>query len=312
MSKRDSHHVVQSMSSHRPASISRRDFCVAASAGLVVAKSTLASRGDRPGPPQIGAFVKFIQELPYDALSEQLAEIGFTGIEATVRRGGLVEPDRVEDDLPRLVEALKKVGLKIHVMASDVNRADDPQSARVLRTAAKLGVPRYRMKYYRYDLEKPIRPQLVELAATLQDLVQLNKQLGIQAVYQNHAGREIVGSTVWDIEQLVRKHPLEHIGIAFDIRHATVEAGQSWLTLFRVAEPHLGIIYVKDFRWTDERPENVALGQGRIDPKFFQIVKDSSFRGPFSLHIEYLGKAGLQKNLQALRDDLKTLKSWLA
>jgi len=69
---------------------------------------------------------------------------------------------------------------------------------------------------------------------------------------------------------------------------------------------------VKDFRWAGDQPKNVTLGQGRIDPKFFQIVKKSSFRGPFSLHIEYLGKAGLQKNLQALSDDLKTLKSWLA
>jgi sugar phosphate isomerase/epimerase len=294
----------------------RRQF-VAGSAGLIAGafaapRVAQADEDAAKESPEIGAFIKFIQQMPYEAMAEQLAEMGFTGVEATVRRGGLIESDKVEDELPRFVDALNRFGLKIHVMASDVNRADDPLSQRVLKTASKLGIKRYRMSYFRYDLTKPIRPQLTEFAPILKDLVQLNAELSLQAVYQNHAGKQFVGGTIWDIEQLVREHSLDQVGIAFDIRHATAEAGVSWPTLFHVAEPHIGAIYVKDFRWGKTKPENVPLGEGRVDPKFFDLVERAKFRGPFSLHVEYLGDKGLGPNLKALRDDLATLKKWLA
>ena len=68
---------------------------------------------------------------------------------------------------------------------------------------------------------------------------------------------------------------------------------------------------IKNLNNTDVKPENVPLGKGRIDPKFFDLVKQSNFSGPFSLHVEYLGDEGLEPNLQALQDDLVTLKQWL-
>ncbi len=48
------------------------------------------------------------------------------GIEATVRSGGHVLPKNVEDDLPRLHEALQKRGLEITIMATDINAAINP------------------------------------------------------------------------------------------------------------------------------------------------------------------------------------------
>lgn len=292
----------------------RRRFLTQCTAAAVAATagSRCLSAVAAEQTPQIGAFIKFIQQMSYADMAAKLAEFGFTGVEATVRKGGLIPPEKVEDELPKFVEALDTHGLKIHVMASDVKRADDPLAQRVLKTAARVGVRRYRMSYYRYDLNRPIRPQLDNFAPMLKDLVQVNAELGLQAVYQNHAGKQFVGGTIWDIEQLVRAHSKEHVAIAFDIRHATAEAGVSWPTLFRVAEPHLGAIYVKDFRWNGPKPENVPLGQGRVDQSFFELVKKSTFNGPFSLHVEYLGNEGLAPNLQALKDDLATLNSWLA
>ncbi|MDP6447596.1 MAG: hypothetical protein QF805_27615, partial [Pirellulaceae bacterium] len=105
---------------------------------------------------RICAFIKFVQDLPYDELAERIAEMGFDGIEATVRNGGHVLPERVEDDLPKLVEALEKHGLEISVMASNVNSVKQPLTEKVLRTAARLGVRTYRMGYYRYDAKRPV------------------------------------------------------------------------------------------------------------------------------------------------------------
>ena len=77
-----------------------------------------------------------------------MALIGFSGIEATVRAGGHVLPQKVEEDLPRLHDALQKRGLEITIIATDINAVDHPQAEMVLRTAAKLGIRHYRMQWY--------------------------------------------------------------------------------------------------------------------------------------------------------------------
>ena len=44
-------------------------------------------------------FNKPLQHLSYDEQAKLVAEMGFVGIEGTVRKGGHVEPDKVEQDL---------------------------------------------------------------------------------------------------------------------------------------------------------------------------------------------------------------------
>mgnify|MGYP002525479526 CR=1 FL=1 len=114
--------------------------------------------------------------------------MGFDGIEAAVREGGHVLPEHAEEELPRLVEALKKNGLAVTIMASSINSVRQPLTEKVLRTAAGLGIKRYRLAYLRYDLAKPIRPQIASHRAQLKDLAEMNRDLGISGVYQNHAG----------------------------------------------------------------------------------------------------------------------------
>lgn len=292
--------------------LSRRRFLASSVAAAAMLSSGGAIGASEKQEHEICAFIKFLQSLSYERLAETIAELGFDGIEATVRDRGQVLPERVEEDLPKLVEALKKHNLEITVMASSVNSVDQPHTEKVLRTAAALGVKRYRMSYYKYDLNRPVTEQLAEFRPMVRDLAALNRELGISAVYQNHAGAKNVGATVWDLHSLIKDVPVEEIGIAFDIRHATVEAGLSWPVLFNLARPHLGVVYVKDFRWNGRTPENMPLGQGQVDPKFFSIMKRSQYHGPISVHVEYLQTEGIEPNVAALRDDLATLRTWLA
>lgn len=291
---------------------SRRHFL----AGSLAAAAVCTTGRLQAQPPTarnpICAFTKFLQSLSYEQLAQTIAELGFDGVEATVRQRGHVLPERIAEDLPKLVEALQKCGLEITVMTSDVSRVDQPLTEKVLRTAASLGVKRYRMAYYTYDLNKPVRPQLDELRPAVRELAALNRELGIQGLYQNHAGARYVGATVWDITELLREVPPAEIGMAFDIRHATVEAGSAWPVLQNVAEPHLGALFVKDFRWQERRVEDVPLGQGQVDKRFLERVKKSRFAGPISVHVEYLEQAGVEANTQALGRDLGTLRQWLA
>lgn len=300
--------VRQQVKVHRRGFLSRSllTSLAAVSAGQV------AFAQERARKYQVCAFEKFLQPLSYDELADVIAELGFDGIEATVRKKGHVLPERVEEDLPKLVEALKKRDLVVTMMASDVVSPSQPLTEKVLRTAKSLGINSYRMGYYRYDLKAPILPQLDAIRPQVKELAAFNQELGVTALYQNHSDAKYVGATLWDIHGLIKDIRKDQIGLAFDIRHATIEAGLSWPVLYNLVKPHIGALYVKDFVWGTKKAKHVPLGKGRVDPKFFEMVKADELDVPVSLHVEYLGEAGTQANIDALRRDLKVLEGWLS
>jgi sugar phosphate isomerase/epimerase len=256
-------------------------------------------------------FIKFVQSLSYDELADAVAEMKADGIEATVRKGGYIPPERAADELPKLVETLARRNLKVTMITTDVLSVDDPNTRPVLETAAKLGIPMYRMGSYKYDLNRSVMDQLNAIGPSLKELGALNAELGIQAVYQNHSGADHVGGTVWDIYSLIKDIPKEQIALAFDIRHATIEAGLSWPTVYNAMRSRIATVYVKDFDWIGRRAEHVPLGKGRVDRAFFQRLLADGFTGPISLHVEYLDDGDAQENLAALRRDLAVLRGWL-
>lgn len=292
---------------------SRRSMLKGTLGGLAAAALQQAASASQQESQSIRycAFIKFVQQLSYEELADRMASLGYDGIEATIRPGGLIEPERAVDELPKLMEALRKHNLEITVMTSGINRVDQPYTEAVLKTAVDLGVKRYRMSYYRYESDRPIMEQLDEYKRPLNELAALNRELGISAVYQNHSGPRYVGSAVWDLHYLIRDMPPQDVGVAFDIRHATVEGGTVWPLHYRLLKPHIGIIYVKDFVWRNRRPENIALGRGQVDPQFFAMLLKDEYSGPISVHVEYLQKAGLEPNVRALGNDLKTLRGYM-
>lgn len=291
-----------------PTNISRRHFlksCATAAALMPLAGIAKENRWT------FCAFEKPLQFLSYDDMAALMAECGFNGIEATVRKGGHVLPERVEEDLPKMIDALKKHGLEMTILTSDINTADD-RAHKILSTAKKLGVTRYRMLWYNYDLSKPVRPQLQAIRPQVKDLVDLNRAIGIQALYQNHSGAKMLGAPLWDIYEVIRQHNPKHISIAFDIMHATAEGGLDWPIQFNLVQSHLGAVYCKDFTWNNKKTKGAPLGTGQIDRTFFDLVKKSSFTGPISLHVEYLeGKKNRNIQGDAFKRDFATLRNFL-
>lgn len=294
----------------------REALLTAASTVLMASASHRLLGGQEVATKQqpICVFTKPFNSLSFDQLAEGMKAIGADGIEAPIRKGGHIEPREVEDRLPLLVEALRKRGLEITVLTSDINDPRDPLTYKVLRTAARLGIKRYRMQYFTYDLTKSIEKQIQEWKPQIKDLAAMNRELGIRAVYQNHAGEKLLGAAIWDLRLLLEGIPIEEIGVAYDIRHATVEGGMSWPITFQMIRPHLDTVYVKDFRWVNGKPENVPLGEGQVSPKFFEMLAETGFRGPISLHEEYLDHRKpelVPKHLEAIKADLSTLNQWL-
>lgn len=295
----------------------RRDFLVAAGCSLASTSfvGATAVAADSPSKNSICVFTKPFNSLTFDELADRIAELGFDGIEAPIRKGGHIEPEAVPDELPKLVEALRKRNLEITVMTSDINDPNDPLTEKVLKTASKLGIRRYRMKYFKYDFDKPILKQINKWRPQIEDLAALNRELKVTALYQNHAGRNYLGAPLWDLSKLLQGISVDEIGVAYDIRHATAEGGMSWPVTYHMIRPHIDTVYVKDFVWNDGvRPVNVPLGEGRIDDDFFKLLRKSGFNGPISLHEEYLDHRKpelVPDHLSAIKRDFAVLKKML-
>jgi len=297
--------------------ITRRHFITATALGAAACAIPVSLRAGEPhGDNTFAVFTKHLVGLDADQLGTRLEEIGVDAIEAPIRPQGHVEPERVKDDLPAFVGALKKHGVKVAILASGINAVDPKQNTEsVLRTAKSQGITRYRMDWYEYDPKKPVWDQLNEIKAKLKDLVALSKEIGILPCYQNHSGGKYVGGLVWDMAMLMRDYKPTELAWGFDIMHATAEAAISWPTLVNVASSQLGVLYFKNFKWDGKRRIPVPLAEGVIDRKCVEKFKEKNFAGPICIHIEYL--SGTVKNPDYLRDaisatrrDYSTLKAW--
>src|SRR5687768_4034167 len=101
-------------------------------------------------PLKIHIFSKHLQFLNIHDMTEAAAEMGFDGVDLTVRPNGHVLPERVENDLPKAVEAMRKIGFAPLMMVTAVRDAGDASDKKVLGVAAKLGFQYYRMNWYGY------------------------------------------------------------------------------------------------------------------------------------------------------------------
>ncbi len=294
----------------------RRDFvtltAAAATTTWLLARATGQTQAAEPDHPLI-IFAKPLQHLEFDELGKRLKSIGVQGIEATLRSGGQVAPENFERELPRLTDALAKHGQRVIIAASDINQADSA-TQKQLEQFAKAGIPNLRMQYYRYDYSQPILPQLDGFAKQAAKLAAMCKSLGVKALYQNHAGKDYVGSALWDLEQVLRGIDPQSLAVAYDIRHTSLELSQSWPSGYAAIRPHIGAIYIKDVAWIDNKPENVALGKGIARP-LFDAIKREGLIGPLSLHVEYIDHRGAElqeQRWQAVAHDVATVRSWLA
>lgn len=284
--------------------MTRRTFLAGAGAatatlGTLPDAANSADRKDNKNP--ICIFSKHLQWLDYRETAEIVAEIGFDGIDLTVRPKGHVLPERVQEDLPRALEAAQTAGLSIPMMTTAIQEPDDPLTERVLKTAQACGVKVYRMGYWSYDAGKTIPQSLAALKSKMQQLAALNETYRIHGAYQNHAGQRI-GAPVWDLYHLLEGVNPNWAGCQYDVRHATLEGGTCWPLGLKLMAPFIRSTVIKDFQWEKQgnkwRGVSVPLGQGMVDFKaYFKLVKSHRIEGPISLHYEYPVYDKSDKNL---------------
>ncbi|GAB3342435.1 sugar phosphate isomerase/epimerase [Larkinella ripae] len=294
-------------------------------AGSAAETLTAANPAPDAAPFSVHIFSKHLHFLNFTELAATASDLGFDGVDLTVRPDGHVEPVRVREDLPKAVEALKTKNLSASMITTAVTKADDAVSRTVLETASQQGVRYYRTGWLPYPANQPIPASLKQFRQQFGELARLNQQLNLAGAYQNHAGTNF-GSAIWDLATVLQEINQPGLGCQYDIRHATVEGGTSWSTGLRVIHPHIRFIAIKDVIWekTDGKWKavSVPLGQGMVDfPAYFALLKQLNVRVPISLHLEYplggadQGKRALtiprEKVYQAMQTDLQTLRGML-
>jgi L-ribulose-5-phosphate 3-epimerase len=272
---------------------------------------------------KINVFSKHLQWVGYEEMAKITSDIGFDGLDLTVRPKGHVEPEKVERDLPRAIEACDKHGLKTEMITTAIKSVDDPTTEKILKTASGLGVKVYRTGWYKYDYSISIPENIKKFGVELKKIGELNAKYNIMGDYQNHSGTS-GGAPVWDIYQMLEAAKSSHIGVQYDIRHAMVEGLKSWPLGLRLLAKNIHSIDIKDYEYvkTDKGWDirNVPLGQGAVDFKsYFELLDELKIEAPISIHLEYpLGGADHGKFeitiprkqvIDAMAKDLKYLKS---
>jgi sugar phosphate isomerase/epimerase len=317
----------------------RREFLtrsILASAGISTVSNSLAGielTGEINPPKQtvtktypVNIFSKNLQWLDYISMASAAAEMGFDGIDLTVRPDGHVLPERVAEDLPKAVEAIRKAGLNVVMITTAINNADDPLSESILKAASVLGIQYYRMGWMSYDNKIPMEGNLRIFRERMTKLAALNKKYNIHGDYQNHSGTSF-GSPVWDLWMILKDLDPEWIGSQYDIYHAMVEANNSWPLGLKLLKSHIRTMDIKDFAWAKKEnrwtPVTVPLGEGAVDfKKYLSLIKEYNIRGPFSMHYEYpIGGAEhgartitmkMEEVLDAMKRDLVTFRKFLS
>ena len=234
-------------------------------------------------------FSKYLQDFKYDDLGKALYDAGFGGVDLTVRPGGHVLPERAADDLPRAFEAIRSHGVQVPMISTGLVSASDPSARPILKTAARLGIPYFKLGYYKWG--KDLAGTLAEVKSSLQGLVELAKEYGITAGFHNHVG--YVGQALWDVNPIVSGLDATRLGYYYDFDHAVVVgARDSWQVTLRLASPRLKMVAVKDFNWVKSasgwQTEACPLGQGAVNwGKAFTALAEYKYAGPISIHQEY-------------------------
>jgi sugar phosphate isomerase/epimerase len=272
----------------------RRQFVqvsAAAAAGTLAAVSTRTAASEETSfRGTLCFFSKHLPGMDAPRLARALKTLGFGGVDLTVRPGGHVEPARAAQDLPPFVGSIRREGLAVPMITTDLVSASDPAARPTIETAAMLGIPNFKPGYYKYGFVDA-RKEIAGAGVELRGLAALSARSGVHLGFHNHAG--YIGGGIWDIAPVIDTLDPRTAGYYFDVRHAVVEGGDGgWRSAFSVVAPRLSMIALKDFFWektaTGWRQQNCPMGEGMVNWKeFFGMLAKAGFHGPASLHQEY-------------------------
>ena len=247
-------------------------------------------------------FSKSLVSLPIPEAGKVIKNLGFEGVDLTVRPGGHVQPEEVMRALPEAVRILKDLGLAVPLLTTSITRASDPAAKDILESAGKLGTREIKLGYWPYKGFGHYSEGLDAMARDLDGIENLARNTGVRANLHTHSGNYMtaVPFAIW---QLIKDRDPKAIGAYLDPGHMTLEWSQSgWKMGLDLLSSRLSVLAIKDIALSPSepggtrsgasrvrsRPILVPLGEGLVPWEEVMVcLRQIGFKGWASVHSEY-------------------------
>ncbi len=246
-----------------------------------------------------------------DEVAGAAIEMGYDGVNITVRdASGHVSPAKVAAELPPFVQAIRKRGLLVRQITTNIADVDSPNAEAIIATASSLGITHFWWGTYRYEAGKPIMPQLEALKPRVAKLAAMAAKYKMTASYHTYSMPNTVGSAMWDLLSILKDHDPKHVGFHYDTGHEAHHINGLWEVNMKAAGPYIAAVAAKDYMPTQEvaagraggragggataaggtgwRTRTVPLGTGMVNlPRVADVLKEINFNGPLEIQAEY-------------------------
>jgi L-ribulose-5-phosphate 3-epimerase len=264
--------------------------------------------------PQIIVFSQNLIQIEYPELGDIVRQMGFDGVDLTVRPGGHVEPRLANVDLVRAFEVMNGNGLAIPVITTAITTPADRTAVPVIALAGMSGAKLFRTGYWTYGNTPNPMMRLAEVQRDFAGLMTIGRQYTSAAAIHNGVG-DTVGAAIWDAQRIIEPLDPAWAGHYFDPCNATAAGGSGgWEIALRMAMPRVKAVTIQDFIWEKQNSRwqmtKCPLGQGMVDwAKFFQMLAQANFTGPVTLEVAHSAKdtaSALVSDLQFARKQVQT------
>ena len=269
-------------------------------------------------------FSKPLQTMSIAEAGRVIRDLGFEGVDLTVRPGGHVLPEDVRDSLPVAVRTLADLGLQVPLITTAITAADEPYAADIFKAAAEAGVPEIKLGYWRYQGFGTFRQAMDAIARQLDGIEELARRTGVRANIHTHSG-DFMSASPFIVWYWIKDRDPAAIGAYVDAGHIVVEGGVStWKMALDLLRDRITLLAVKDMGW--QQVEDSSLGKKRwvarmmpLDqgvvpwPEVFACLREIGFDGWVSVHSEYRGSHSwrdltVEELIEQTRKDLRYLR----
>ncbi len=271
-------------------------------------------------------FVMFSKHLDMLGLSlqkvgETMKDIGLDGIDLTVRPGGRIEPENVDNQLPKAVALLEQLGLSVGLLTTNITSIHSPYAEETFAAAAECGVPALKLGYWHYTNPKEFWTQFEWAQTKLTGLQSMALDYGVTANVHIHSG-PYVSALAPVLYMLLDGMDPNGVGAYIDTGHMYIEGGfDGWRQGMIMLAPYINLVALKGYSFVTETDENGKLVHARKMlgfeeaaqdwPQIFALLNDFGYDGTVSLHSEY-GAMDYDELVAQTRTDLALVKQVIA
>ena len=261
-------------------------------------------------------FSKHLGSLSVAKAGRVIVDLGFEGVDLTVRPGGHVLPEKARAELPTAVRTLADLGLAVPLITTGITSADEPYAKDIFEAATEADIRDLKLGYWRYTQFGTFRERMEEAARKVDGIEALAKRTGVRANIHIHSGNHMsaLAPVVW---YWIKDRDPAAIGAYVDPGHMVVEGGMAgWRMGLDLLGERIAVVAVKDYLWqVEDSPSGKPLmarvakplSQGMVPwPEVLAYLRQAGFDGWISVHREY-GAPAVKEVIKDMSRDLEYL-----